>query len=177
MAGQRLTDKTALDQQTGSGDLYMIVDVSDTTGSSAGTSKKLDSKFVLQTDKFSLDNSEVLALDTSPKTLVGALSGYMVTPISATILATTAGSDESSNKNLIIGYDDSQDVIYWDYISRFFSNKTASATYIMSGGSNASGVDAGSLINKPLKMWASSTGFNGGWSMDVYLTYCYTKIL
>ena len=31
MANQRLTDKTALGQQTGSGDLYMIVDVSDTT--------------------------------------------------------------------------------------------------------------------------------------------------
>ena len=59
MANQRLTDKTALEQQTSSGDLYMIVDVSDTTGSAAGTSKKLDSKFVLQTDKFSLDNTEV----------------------------------------------------------------------------------------------------------------------
>ena len=39
MAGQRLTDKSALNNHTGSGDLYMVVDVSDTTGSSAGTSK------------------------------------------------------------------------------------------------------------------------------------------
>ena len=45
MAGQRLTDKSALENHTGSGDLYMVVDVSDTTGSAAGTSKKLDSKF------------------------------------------------------------------------------------------------------------------------------------
>ena len=51
MAGQKLTDKTALTEQTGSGDLFMVVDVSDTTGSSAGTSKKFDSKFLLQTDK------------------------------------------------------------------------------------------------------------------------------
>ena len=56
MAGQRLTDKTALAEQTGSGDLYMVVDVNDTTGSSAGTSKSIDSKFVIQTDKFSLNN-------------------------------------------------------------------------------------------------------------------------
>ena len=71
MAGQRLTDKTALEEQTGSGDLYMIVDVNDTTGGSAGTSKKLDSKFVIQTDKFSLTNAEVKLLSSaaSPKTL------------------------------------------------------------------------------------------------------------
>ena len=75
MANQRLTDKTALEEQTGSGDLYMIVDVSDTSSSAQGTSKKLDSKFVIQTDKFSLSNAEVLALDTTPKVLVGALSG------------------------------------------------------------------------------------------------------
>ena len=50
MAGQKLTDKTALGQQTSSGDVFHIVDVSDTTGSSAGTSKKIDAKFVIQTD-------------------------------------------------------------------------------------------------------------------------------
>ena len=44
MAGQRLTDKTALEQQTASGDLFYVVDVNDTTGSAAGTSKKIDSK-------------------------------------------------------------------------------------------------------------------------------------
>ena len=40
MAGQRLTDKTALTEQVGSGDLFMVVDVSDNTGSTAGTIKK-----------------------------------------------------------------------------------------------------------------------------------------
>ena len=73
MANQRLTDKSALEQQTGSGDLFMVVDVSDTTGSSAGTSKKIDSKFIIQTDKFSLTNAEVIQLShgASPNTLVG----------------------------------------------------------------------------------------------------------
>jgi hypothetical protein len=63
MAGQRLTDKTALTNHTGTGDLFMVVDVSDTTGSSAGTSKKLDSKYVIQTDKISVSNAELVALD------------------------------------------------------------------------------------------------------------------
>ena len=48
MAGQRLTDKTALEEQAGSGDLLMVVDVNDTTGSAQGTSKKMDFKYVIQ---------------------------------------------------------------------------------------------------------------------------------
>ena len=62
MSGQRLTDKTALEQQAGSGDLLMVVDVNDTTGSPEGTSKKMDFKYVIQTDKFSLTNAEVKLL-------------------------------------------------------------------------------------------------------------------
>ena len=58
MANVKLTDKTALEEQLGSGDLFMVVDVNDTTGSSAGTSKKFDTKYLLQTDKISLSNSE-----------------------------------------------------------------------------------------------------------------------
>ena len=177
MAGQRLTDKTALAEQTGSGDLYMVVDVSDTTGSSAGTSKSIDSKFVIQTDKFSLSNAEVLDLENTPKVLVGALSGYMVTPISATVLCTHAAPNESSNKNLLFGWDNTQDLLYWDNASRFMGAKSSDASYVFGGTQASGGVDAGSLINKSFKMWASSTGFNGGWSCDVYLTYCYTKLL
>ena len=109
MAGQRLTDKTALEQQTGSGDLFMVVDVNDTTGSAAGTSKKIDSKYVIQTDKFSLSNAEVLALDSTPKTLIGALSGYMPTIFNVTVLCTYAASTESSRKDMIFGFDESND--------------------------------------------------------------------
>lgn len=176
MAGQRLTDKTALEQQTGSGDLFMVVDVNDTTGSAAGTSKKIDSKYIIQTDKFSLNNTEVQDLDSTSKVLVGALSGYMVTTFSVTVLCTYAASTESSNNNLLFGFDDSQDLIYWDRATRFMGAKSADASYVFSGAQPGGGVDAGSLINKSFKMW-SSGAFNGGWSCDVYVTYCYTKIL
>ena len=179
MAGQRLTDKTALEEQTGSGDLYMIVDVSDTTGSSAGTSKKLDSKFVLQTDKFSLNNAEVLLLShgASPKTLVSALSGYMITPVSATVLVSHAGSNESSNRTLLFGYDSSSSLNYWNANAKFFNGSTVDKSYVYGGNTSGGGsYSGGSLLNKPFMMW-SNAPFNGGWSMDVYLTYCYTKIL
>ena len=176
MAGQRLTDKTALDQQTGSGDLYMIVDVNDTTGSAEGTTKKIDSKFVIQTDKISVPNSDVIDLHTDEKTLVGALSGYMITPISVTCLCTYAASTESSNKNLYIGYDDSSDVKYWDNSSRFMGGLSTDTTFVFGGRSAGGGTKEGSTINSPLVIW-SSGAFNGGWSMDVYVTYCYTKII
>ena len=88
---------TALEQQTGSGDLFMVVDVNDTTGSAAGTSKKIDAKFIMQTDKFSLSNAEIQALNTSPKTFVSALSGYMIQVYHITILTTYASATESSS--------------------------------------------------------------------------------
>ena len=178
MAGQRLTDKTALEQQTGSGDLYMVVDVSDTTGSAAGTSKKIDSKYVTQTDKFSLTNAEVKLLSdgAAPKTLVGALSGYMVTPISVTILTTYASSTESSSNNLNLGFDSSNDNAYWYQVRDAMNGKTTDITYVISAYNSSGGACAATILNKPFVMW-SNAAFNGGWSCDVYVTYCYTKVL
>ena len=77
---------------------------------------------------------------------------------------------------MYFGFDDSQDILRWDYVSRFMGAKSADTSYIFTGDPPASGVDAGSLINKSFKMW-SNAAFNGGWSCDVYVTYCYTKIL
>ena len=176
MAGQRLTDKTALEEQTGSGDLYMVVDVNDTTGSAEGTSKKIDSKFVIQTDKFSLNNAEVQALHTSPKTLVGALSGYMVTPISVTMLVTYASSTEASSNNLMFGFESSDDNAYWYQLRDAMHRKSTNITYVLSAYGPSGGACATSILNKPFVMW-SNAAFDGGWSCDVYVTYCYTKVL
>ena len=77
MAGQRLTDKTALTEQLASGDLLMTVDVSDTTGSASGTSKQIANKYVIQTDTVTGN----LDLNTNPLTLVSAPgSGYFIQP-------------------------------------------------------------------------------------------------
>ena len=175
MAGQRLTDKTALEQQAGSGDLLMVVDVNDTTGSSAGTSKKMDFKYVIQTDKFSLNNTEVQALHTTPKTLVGALSGYMPTIYNVTVLCTYASSTESSSNNLYFGYID-DDSWYWRQIRDAMNSKTTDVTYALQASPANNGTAIESIENKPFIMW-SDAAFNGGWSCDVYVSYAYTKIL
>ena len=178
MAGQRLTSKTALEQQTGSGDLFMVVDVSDTTGSAEGTSKKIDSKYIIQTDKFSLSNAEVKALDTAPKTLVGAFSGYMVTPISVTVLCTYASPTEIARKDLLFGFDESSDFFYWAKVDSAMDTLTFNGTYIIQGRGEPRTVSLdATILNKPFKVWAEGTGFGGGWSCDIYVTYAYTKIL
>ena len=178
MANQKLTQKSALDEQTGSGDLYMVVDVSDSSSSADGTSKKIDSKFVIQTDKFSLSNAEVLDLNSNEKVLVGALSGYMITPISATVLCTYAAVTENQRKDLLFGFDDSIDTSYWSKVFDCMDGKTTDMTYIIGGFSQTKeGAWTTSTLNKPFICWSEGTGFTGGWSCDIYVTYCYTKVL
>ena len=176
MAGQRLTDKTALEEQAGSGDLLMLVDVNDTTGSSAGTSKKTDFKYVIQTDKFSLNNTEVQALNTTSKTLIGALSGYMTTVFNVTVLCTYASATELSSNNLNFGYIDTDDNSYWKQIRDCMNGKTTDITYQIGADPSNNGTCIQTILNKPFMMW-SNAAFTGGWSCDVYVTYAYTKIL
>ena len=176
MANARLTDKTALEEQVGSGDLLMVVDVNDTTGSSAGTSKKMDFKYVIQTDKISLSNAEAQALDSTPKTLVGALSGYMINVYSVIMLVTYASSTEFSSNDLYAGYDNSLNTSYYKYMRDFMYSKTTSQTFTLMADNPNGGVCSTSILNKPFMLW-SSGAFNGGWSAEVYVTYAYTKVL
>tara|TARA_R110000824_G_scaffold253358_1_gene442266 strand:+ start:436 stop:975 length:540 start_codon:yes stop_codon:yes gene_type:complete len=173
MAGQRLTDKSALSNHTGSGDLYMIVDVSDTTGSAAGTSKKLDSKFVIQTDKISVSTGELGALKTTPKTLVSAQgSGYAVVPLNFTILNTYSGPKETNKISLLFGHTGTNDVNYaCATIGQYMFNVVTSSTYITSNAGGATQQSKTATIdNIPLYLSADGN-FAGGFTMDVYVTY------
>ena len=176
MAGQKLTDKTALKEQLGSGDLFMVVDVNDSTGSAQGTSKKFDTKFLLQTDKISISNAEYQALNSSPKTLVGALSGYMITVYNVTILCNYTSTAESSSADLYLSYDSLITSSYYKYIRDFMNAKTTDVTWSLTSDPVAGGTCATNIINKPFKMY-SSGAFNGDLTLDVYVTYAYTKVL
>ena len=181
MAGQRLTDKTALEEQLGSGDLLMVVDVNDTTGSAEGTSKKFDAKYLIQTDKISVSNAELHAMKATGaagtfKTLVGALSGYMITVYNVTILCTYAASTESSSENLYLGYKSDDITAYWNTARDFMNGGTKDITAVFTGYAPGNGTCTQSILNKPFLMY-SSNNFNGGWTCDVYVTYSYTKVL
>ena len=176
MANQKLTDKTELAEQAGSGDLLMVVDVSDTTGSTAGTSKKQDFKYVIQTDKISLSNAEAQALDSSPKTLVGALSGYMITVYNVTFLVSTPSGSESANKYMYMGYDNSTSTSYWAAHRSFMYNLSDDRAFSFSAEPPSGATIDGTLLNKPFIIW-SSGAFNGDWTAEIYVTYAYTKVL
>ena len=176
MANQKLTDKTSLNEQTGSGDILMIVDSSDTSSSAQGTSKKMDFKYLMQTDKISLSNAEVQDLDSTPKTLVGALSGYMISVYNVTILCTYASGTELSSNDLYLSYDSSSTAVYWKYMRDFMNNKTTDVTYVVAADQASGGTCTTSILNKPFVMY-SNAAFNGGWTCDVYVTYSYTKVL
>mgnify|MGYP003111142132 CR=1 FL=1 len=181
MANVRLTDKTALTEQTGSGDQLMVVDVSDTTGSSAGTSKKFDSKFLIQTDKISVSTTETQLLKSTPKTLVSAPgSGYAVIPFHF-YCDVTYSSTESNKITLIFGHTGSNDVSFGcASIPSFMTGVTANAHYIVSNNAvtiGTTGLSATPTIdNIPLYL-SSSGNYSGGFSMDVYVTYHIIKLL
>tara|TARA_R100000664_G_scaffold28343_1_gene39538 strand:+ start:20 stop:547 length:528 start_codon:yes stop_codon:yes gene_type:complete len=174
MAGQRLTDKSALENHTGSGDLYMVVDVSDTTGSAAGTSKKLDSKFVIQTDKISLSNAEILDLDHTPKLLITAPgSGYFVQIITATFHCTYAASTESSSNNAYIGYGNAGSTsFYWQWFRDIMNADTGDRVFYPS----STNLGGNSTVDNEGVYVFSNAAFNGGWSGDIYITYQIVKL-
>jgi len=168
MAGQRLTDKTLLSGNLAPGDLLMVVDTSDTTGSADGTSKKIANKHIIQTD-IATGN---LDLATNPLTLVAAPgSGNFIQPLNITIIYTYNSSPSATVGNMIINYDASSGT---EYIARqrdFLKDDTGDRTLQFGNGSfnPGDGVYAGSIVNKPLIMSGMDLGGNG--TFKVYTTY------
>ena len=120
MAGQRLTDKSEMVLTPGTGDLLMIVDVNDTTGSADGTSKKIDNKFLMQTDKITITNAEFKALHTDGRILVGSPgAGFGIIPIDVYIEQTPGASGNNTTMGTTIGHFNKDASYYWSS-SRFW---------------------------------------------------------
>ena len=169
MAGQRLTDKSALANNTGTGDLFMVVDVSDTTGSSAGTSKKLDSQYIIQTDIVSLN----LDLNSNPKTIISAPgSGKIIQPLTVTVIYTYGSSTSTVGNFFYISYDSSSTANYLIRQRELLKDETGDRSYVFGKGSQTSmdGTYAGSIDNKPLIAY-SSADYGGDGTLKCIATY------
>ena len=169
MAGQRLTDKSALANNTGTGDLFMVVDVSDTTGSSAGTSKKVDSQYIIQSDVLSVN----LDLSTTPKTIVSAPgSGKIIQPITVTLIYTYGSVTSTTANYLYVSYDSSSTSNYLIRQRDIIRNESASRTYVFGAAelTPADGTYAGSIDNKPLIVY-SSADLGGDGTIKCIVTY------
>jgi hypothetical protein len=174
MAGQRLTDKgTFGTTPIANNDLLMGVDVSDSTGSSAGTSKSLKANRLITTVTSSLTSTAVSALNTTPLDIFNPGTGFIVIPLTVVVECTFVSAQETNGEALIIGYDKATTgaTENWASYRDFYQNQSASATYVF-GGSNAmaaSGTYPGSLSGKFLQLWSGGS-FGGDWTMKVYAT-------
>ena len=177
MAGTKLTDKSALVTTPASDDKLMIVDTSDTSSSSAGTSKKIDNKFILQTDRIAINNDEFLDLATEGKTLVSAPgAGFVIIPESVYAHYTEGGTPNTNTLNSTIGHVDQDNSFYWDR-SRFWMDSTTydGGAFIYSGGAPANGgvvTDDGTIENKGLYYYFNTAPTGGATgTLILYVTY------
>ena len=139
MAGQRLTDKSALANNPASDDLLMVVDVNDTTGSADGTSKKVISEYVIATEKVAVSNVEFLLLGTTGKKIVEKKgANKVILPISVIVQYTEGATANTVTLNPSIGYIDQSVTEYWDTERFAFDSPSANGEWwIFQGGSRS----------------------------------------
>tara|TARA_R100001594_G_C3909806_1_gene232986 strand:- start:58 stop:582 length:525 start_codon:yes stop_codon:yes gene_type:complete len=173
MAGQRLTDKAALTQQLANDDLLMIVDTSDTTGSADGTSKKIDNKFIIQTDTIT-GNLDLL---TNPLLLVAAPgSGYFIQPITCSVIYKHNSTASTVGNYVYVSYDVSSTAEYIVRQRDFIKNDSADRSFVFGNNdaNSADGAYAGDMENRSLAMY-SNADLGGDGSFKVYITYQIVK--
>ena len=180
----KLTDLTALGTTPAAGDLLTIVDVDDTTGGAAGTSKKVTYANLgiaggggITTVKVSLSNADVAAMkyDDTPINLKAAEASKIVMPISVICVATYAAGTEASGGALRMGWSasDSTTVVRWGESRNWMQSITSGSISACFGASESAGANQKmdfSITNEPFQIW-STVDFDGGWTMDVYFSY------
>jgi hypothetical protein len=180
----KITDLTELAVAPDGTDVLHIIDVGDTTGGAAGTSKKIQVSNltggggggILTQVTTTVSNAEVLTMkyNTLPITLVAAEAGKIHVPVGVTFVTTWASPNESSSDDMRVGWDalTSSTVDYFNTI-RDFMNGISSGTNTVSCSPFANVFATSypaSAVNQPLQAWCNDD-FNGGWSMVIYTTY------
>tara|TARA_R110002020_G_scaffold29237_5_gene92332 strand:- start:116 stop:643 length:528 start_codon:yes stop_codon:yes gene_type:complete len=175
MAGQRLTEKTALAANLASADLLMCVDTSDTTSSPQGTSKKVLNKYVIQTDIVDMAASDFHTLATTPVTLVAVPgAGFATIPISCIVYVDYGSTGTSAKLNVYVGHTGTG-TYFWGSKSAFMQSITTDTANVMGIGNSVSAIS--SLDNLAVKIHASGN-FHGSvdWTAKVYITYQIIKL-
>tara|TARA_Y100001937_G_C7052186_1_gene299667 strand:+ start:386 stop:931 length:546 start_codon:yes stop_codon:yes gene_type:complete len=175
MAGQRLTDKALFTGNLATDDLLMVVDTSDTTGSSLGTSKKVTNDQIIQTTKVNISSANFAAMDdtgvagTFFELLPAPGTGlfYVILNITINTLVTSA---PSNNTDLLISYDSTSTADFIASLRRFAKTQPSASYQVAPGTFTKTGGDLGTLTTKPLLVYANQN-FNGSFSADFYVTY------
>jgi hypothetical protein len=195
---QKLTDKNQL-ADVASDDLLHVVDVSDTASSAAGTSKKLQASYLIDTHKVSLSSGDVqkLRYNNTPVSVTPAPpAGHIVIPLRSFIHChwSAGATMETSSDNIYFGYLNSATgqpfSLYYYYLdyktdlmngisttnagSRMYSLYSTGFSQYITGFSYGSGTVM-PILNCKIGVWCNSD-FNGGWDADIYTTYQFLKI-
>ena len=121
---KRVTDLTALTVTPAADDVLVIVDKNDTSSGADGTSKKIDNKFFIQTDKVTIDNTAFKALHTDGFELVASPgTGFAIIPISVYIEQTPGGTPNDSAMGTTVGHINKDANYYWSS-TRFWPKDT-----------------------------------------------------
>ena len=178
MANQKVSDLTALGGTPANDDVLYIVDTSATASKKVTYANLVaGAGGTVVSTKVSINNASVLDMkyDDTPITLKAAEAGKIIVPVSAVIVATHAGANESSSDDLKMGWSASDSTTSQSWgSSRDFMNGVSSGTVTQCYGGQIGGGTSNnmtfSITNKPFQVWCSDV-FNGGWSMDVYFSY------
>ena len=156
MASQKLTDKSALAQQAASDDLLMVVDVSDTTGSADGTSKKIEAQNVIAVKTLGLSSAQIQALHTTPITILSAPgSGFMHLVHAAYILVDYGTTTETARLSLVLGYGTPSHLSNRIYrVNSFMQNVAANAGFQFESSNSNAAMTQG--LNQDLKIAVDS---------------------
>jgi len=177
----RLSQITALAENPASDDFLMVVDKSDTTSSADGTSKKVDNKYIIQTDKKSLVAGDFTSMDdtgavgTYQVLVENPGSGFAIIPLSVLIITKSFVTAETSNSNLYFGWAPNTTALYWKFISRWNGSVLSAASFQYVADVPAKGMAGASIDNTKFYMWANNN-FNGNYGADVYTTYQIVKL-
>tara|TARA_R110002051_G_scaffold177777_2_gene247607 strand:+ start:7459 stop:7995 length:537 start_codon:yes stop_codon:yes gene_type:complete len=178
MAGQRLTDKTALTEQLAKEDILMLVDVSDTTGSAEGTSKQVVNKYIIQTEKVSLTTAE-LDLATNPQTLISApAAGYAIQPLQIMFHYIFNSVPTLASNYLYTGFLSGDTTNYYARQRDFCKNAATDQTYFLGGNYNtnpSTGIINATPSAKALYVY-TSVDLAGDGAMNIYTTYQLIKL-
>jgi len=178
MANKKITELTAL-TTAASDDVLAIVDVSGTAETKKITVANLTagSSGLLTQVETTVNNAAVLTMkyDNTPLTLVPAEAGKIIVPVGITIVATQAGTTETSSDDLRFGWDaaTSGAADYFGGIRDMMNGITGGVVQSQSIAPYTNGWGfsyTASPVNQPLQAWCNDV-FNGGWSMIIYTTY------
>lgn len=172
----KLTDKTELIDPS-KGDWFHTVDVSDTTGSTQGTSKKISHGSVIANEYTLIDNTAFKALGVTAIELVPEKAGYIIAPLSVDIIYDEGSTANTTSHGVFIGYDIINTTGYfWSNVRRAFYSPTYNAVSWNLAPNSVGGVFSTSHIGKKLIIWLDgSPHASCDGSLKVWTTYRYIR--